>query len=212
MFLEYYSPIPYKLWCQITPASLRLAKGNRMIRDYVESTLAKDDISEFTLAARLRELNEVPRELAVAECLDHLGAGVETTGDVLCFLMWELSQPRNEARMNKLHEEFLDMQLEPLHALPYLSAVIQEALRLWAPGTLPLPRYVPDGGRNIDGHFLPGHTIVGCQSYTFHRNESVFPSPNEFVPERWLDPNGSSERQRLNFSFGLGARTCIGKQ
>jgi cytochrome P450 len=52
-----------------------------------------DSLEEFTLLHRLRgKLDEqsTVQDIA-AECLDHLVAGIDTTGDVLCFLMWELS-------------------------------------------------------------------------------------------------------------------------
>lgn len=183
-----------------------------MVREYVKTSLLKEDISNFTLASRLLERNNVDTDSAVAECLDHLGAGIETTGDTLCFLMWELSQPKNSARMDRLHEELQNSGSKNLEALPYLNAVIQEALRLFAPGTLPLPRHVPANGRHLDGYFIPAHTVVSCQSYSLHRNGEAFPSPNDFLPERWLDPNGHTLRQSFFFAFGLGARTCIGKQ
>lgn len=151
----------------------------------------------------------------VAECLDHIGAGIDTTGDALCFLMWELSQPHNAERMHRLSEELRTCDPlcgDKLDSLPYLNAVVEETLRLWAPGTLPLPRYVPQGGRVIDGYYIPGHTIVSVQSFTMHRfDQTAFPEPDKFIPERWLEEKGSGERQRLMFAFGAGARTCIGK-
>ena len=171
--------------------------------------------SEFTLATRLLQHSEMGMADMVAECLDHIGAGIDTTGDALCFLMWELSQPHNAKRIQRLMEELKTCDPEQggrLDLLPYLNAVIEETMRLWAPGTLPLPRYVPQGGRVIDGYYIPAHTIVSAQSYTVHRlDRTVLPEPEKFLPERWLDDKGSVERQRLMFAFGSGARSCIGK-
>ena len=185
-----------------------------MIRDYVKQTLDAGGHADFTLAAKLLNLPTFDRSLVVSECLDHIGAGIETTGDTLCWLMWELSQPKHRDKVDKLRAELLGRQPgQGLDALPYLVAVVQESLRLWAPGTVQLPRYVPEGGRHMDGYFVPGHTIVGVTSYSMHRlDTSVFPNPDEFLPERWLNPEGNSERMRLFFAFGIGARTCIGKK
>lgn len=214
LFLRYYSPFLHKLRSAILPKSSGLEKGGAMIRDYVRHTLAAGGHSDFTLAAKLLKLDEFDRGLVISECLDHIGAGIETTGDTLCWLMWELSQPQHQAKVERLRTELVGRDPNVgLEALPYLGAVIQEALRLWAPGTVPLPRYVPKEGRFMDGYFMPGHTIVGTTSYSMHRlDTSVFPDPEEFVPDRWLDPEGSSERMRLFFAFGMGARTCIGKK
>ncbi|RMJ15214.1 hypothetical protein CDV36_005112 [Fusarium kuroshium] len=184
-----------------------------MIRDFVLECMAKDGLSDFTLATRLLSLDDVDMNLAEAECLDHIGAEIETTGDTVCWLMWELSQPKNWDKVTLLHNELVDADSNKgLETLPYLGAVVQEALRLWAPGTLPLPRYVLKGGRHIDGYFLLSDTIVGCTAYSMHRiDTTIFPDADEFIPERWLDSAGNTDRQRLFFAFGLGARTCIGK-
>ncbi|KAL2827873.1 cytochrome P450 [Aspergillus pseudoustus] len=214
-FLTYYSPFLGKLWNLLAPTSTSSEKGGEMIHKYVTNTLARGGHSDFTLAARFSTQGEkLDLPLAISECLDHIGAGIETTGDTLCWLLWALSQPQHTARVTQLHEELVHAHRESLdiHTLPYLGAVVQEALRLWAPGTLPLPRYVPEEGRCIDGYYLPGKMVVGCTAYSMHRlDTAVFPDADEFVPERWFDNKGGSDRQRNFFAFGLGARTCIGK-
>ena len=40
--------------------------------------------------------------------------------------------------------------------LPYLHAVLEEALRIHQPAPTHLPRVVPLGGRKISGHWIPG--------------------------------------------------------
>jgi cytochrome P450 len=76
-----------------------------------------------------------------------------------------------------------------------------------------LPRYVPRGGREIDGFFVPEGTIVSSQAYSVHRvDRTAFPDPDIFRPERWLDLKGDAERRRLFFAFANGGRGCVGKQ
>lgn len=52
--------------------------------------------------------------------------------------------------------------------------------------TLPssLERVVPAKGAEVAGHLLKGGTIVCMQAFTQHRQEAVFPNPEEFEPER----------------------------
>lgn len=176
--------------------------------------MARTDFADFSLMARLLHEKKMSVDAIASECHDHITAGIDTTGDTLCFLLWELSQPNQRKRVLRLREELKQEHAEnSLDSLPYLDALLQEALRLWAPGMQSLPRFVPAGGGEIDGYFVPGGDIVSCQSYTTHRyDERVFQDADLFAPERWLDPNGDSERGRLFFAFGSGARTCIGRQ
>lgn len=151
---------------------------------------------------------------AAAECKDHMAAGIDTTGDGLCLLMWELSQPQNLCFQHRLYNELTAAPANtPLDSYVYLDAVIKEALRCAPPIPMSLPRYVPAGGREIDGFLVPGYTIVSCQPYSVHRmDDNVFPEPDRFNPDRWLVEEGTAERNRLFFSFATGGRGCTGKK
>lgn len=47
--------------------------------------------------------------------------------------------------------------------------------------------------------------------YPSLQDESVFPEPKKFLPERWLDPNGSAWSNPKSFLvFGSGPHKCIG--
>lgn len=148
-----------------------------------------------------------------AECMDHMAAGIDTTGDSLCFLMHELSLPRSESIQRHLRQEISQNPDARIDELLYLDAVIKEGLRLFAPIPMSLPRYVPESGRNICGYDCPEGAIVSCQAYSLHlANPDVFPNAESFMPERWLQKEGEAERNRLLFAFSAGGRGCIGKQ
>ena len=98
--------------------------------------------------------------------------------------------------------------------LPYLDAVIKEAFRLHPAPGLPLERVVPVGGAEICGEVIPGGTIVGCNPWVIHRRPEIFGKDVEaFRPERWIEAD-KEHRKRMEgcmLQFGMGARTCIGK-
>ncbi|RSL84187.1 hypothetical protein CEP52_016502 [Fusarium oligoseptatum] len=89
-----------------------------------------------------------------------------------------------------------------------------------APG-LPLERIVPPQGAEIGGHHIKGGTIVGASAWLIHNRPEIFgDNTNEYRPERWLpDPNANPEEEDkrikkmsgMMFQFGMGSRTCIGK-
>ncbi|KAJ5921752.1 hypothetical protein N7454_009226 [Penicillium verhagenii] len=139
-------------------------KANQYVLDMVSQT----EVENYTLLEKLkRKESKLDAMHSAAECKDHMAAGIDTTGDGLCLLMWELSQPQNLHFQQKLHEELLSASPDTsLDSLVYLDAVIKEALRCYPPIPMSLPRYVPEGGRLIDGYFLPAHAIVSVQPYT----------------------------------------------
>jgi len=105
--------------------------------------------------------------------------------------------------------------------LPYLDACIKEAFRLHPAPGLHLERVVPPQGAEIAGHFIKGGTIVGCSAWVIHRNKEIFGEDVEdYRPERWLadeSKDKDAEEKRIKemggvmLQFGMGARTCIGK-
>ena len=72
--------------------------------------------------------------------------------------------------------------------MPYLQAVIKEAMRLHPATGLPLWRVVPDGGAEISGQYFPAGAVIGLNTWVAHYNEDVFGADaKQFRPERWLE-------------------------
>ena len=75
-----------------------------------------------------------------------------------------------------------------LEQLPYLSAVLLEAIRLSYGVSSRLPRIAPDETLIYEGKFrdkpvqyvIPPGTAIGMSSVIMHTNEDSFPEPNEF--------------------------------
>ncbi|KAG5945466.1 hypothetical protein E4U59_005719 [Claviceps monticola] len=192
------------------PRSVPLADNYVLERT---KTTKPTDTASFTLMRSLEDktgmLDHIDR---AAECLDHMVAGIDTTGDTLCYLMWELSQSRSAHLQRRLSEELQNKTELALDQLPFLDAVLCEGLRCFPAIPMSMPRVVPQGGRIIDGFSLPEKTTVSCQPHSVHRiNADVFPEPETFYPDRWMDSKGDADRRRLLFSFSNGGRGCIGK-
>ncbi|KAJ3955571.1 hypothetical protein N0V92_007893 [Colletotrichum tropicale] len=105
--------------------------------------------------------------------------------------------------------------------LVYLDACIKEAFRMHPAAGLPLERIVPEQGAEIAGAFVKGGTIVGCSAWIIHRRPEIWGADvDTYRPERWLvdeTKDREAEEQRIKemnghmFQFGMGSRTCIGK-
>ncbi|UNI21541.1 hypothetical protein JDV02_007521 [Purpureocillium takamizusanense] len=210
--ISHYAPTLHRLFAGVLSLFVK-PREVPLADNYVLETSKRTDAASFTLMSRLEEKSvELDAIDMAAECLDHMVAGIDTTGDSLCFLMWELSQPRSLQYQRRLTEELRSKPEASIDQLPFLDAVLNEALRCFPAIPMSLPRLVPPGGRTVDGVWLPEDTIVSCQAYSVHRiNEDVFPQPDKFDPDRWLAPERDPDRRRLLFAFSNGGRGCIGK-
>jgi cytochrome P450 len=192
---------------------LAKARPSPLANQYVYSTCKKPSAGENTLLHKLQKSKTFSQIQVAAECMDHMAAGIDTTGDALSFLLYQLSLPESWNVQEKLAQEFRENEGKSLDELRYLDAVVKEGLRCFPPIPMSQPRYVPEGGRTIDGYVVPGGTIVSAQAWSVHRlNEDVYPDGSKFVPERWLDEVTGLDMNRLFFAFGLGARGCTGRQ
>ncbi|OCT47226.1 Pisatin demethylase [Cladophialophora carrionii] len=101
--------------------------------------------------------------------------------------------------------------------LPYLHAVVLEAMRVHPSLGTGLPRVVPHPGVEISGRFFPGGTGVIMNQNAVHFDRNVFGADaEEFIPERWLRDDDDGGRnaaymERHMMHFGYGKRICIGR-
>lgn len=98
--------------------------------------------------------------------------------------------------------------------LPYFNAVLKESMRIHPSVGLLMERHVPPEGVEIHGHFIPGGTIVGINPWVTNRDPKIFPDPDTFRPERWLEASEEQLKQMdsiLELNFGGGSRKCIGR-
>ncbi|RPD56953.1 cytochrome P450 [Lentinus tigrinus ALCF2SS1-7] len=149
-----------------------------------------------------------------AEANNMVGAGSETTASILTVATFYVL---NDASIRKrlvteLVEAWpdVDMQvgLETLEKLPYLTAVIKEALRVGHGIVGPLPRIVTPNDAIIAGHAVPAGTVVAAGHSFIHLDPVVFPDPYAFCPDRWL--GGNKDLDQYLVVFSRGPRQCIG--
>lgn len=156
----------------------------------------------------------------------NLQAGSDTTAIALRTIVYYLL--KNPSMQTKLRIELDAPSVshpvsfkQAFNDLPYLGAVIQEALRIHPPFALLLERAVPASGLALpNGVYLPEGTKVGMFGYTMHLDTEVFGEDAEaFNPDRWLrkmDEDDQSYKDRLrrmkslDMTFGHGQRQCVG--
>lgn len=198
-----------------------------------EKVAMKPDLLSKFIQAKADRPDFMNDSLVMTMAVSMAFAGSETTAISLAAVFYYLL--KNPASLQKLLAEIDDkarangfkdnkhglVEWSEAQEMPYLDACVKEAFRLHPAPGLPLERIVPEQGVEIAGKFVKGGTIVGVSAWVIHRNKEIFGEDVEaFRPERWMvDPSldKASEEKRIKemastlLHFGMGARTCIGK-
>jgi cytochrome P450 len=93
-----------------------------------------------------------------------------------------------------------------IFALPYLSAVCKEVLRIYPTQLFTFPRLVESTVKIMGYELNPGTILIGS-IYSTHQHQDLYPEPQKFQPERFLDKQYSPYEF---LPFGGGSRVCIG--
>ncbi|KAJ4406658.1 hypothetical protein N0V85_004476 [Neurospora sp. IMI 360204] len=93
--------------------------------------------------------------------------------------------------------------------LPFLQACIKEALRVFGPVSMTLPRLAPPGGLTIGSKHFPEGTILSINPWVMHHSRELWgPDAREFNPDRWLKDNaGELDRYFMPVSDLLTTNT-----
>ncbi|KAK1845598.1 cytochrome p450 pisatin [Colletotrichum chrysophilum] len=191
------------------------------VRGQEDGAAAKESFLTKFLAKHSSDPN-FTNEYVLAGCAANMFAGSDTTGLSLSAILYNLlKSPESMRKLRQEIDEFAsrgELSEAPTfmesQRMPYLQAVIKEALRVHPAVGLPLERVVPEGGASIGGRFFPEGAVVGINSWVQHRDKVLFgDDADHFRPDRWLvsDETKLSVMNRNWTPFGLGSRTCLGK-
>ncbi|HRF97419.1 MAG TPA: cytochrome P450, partial [Aggregatilineales bacterium] len=97
---------------------------------------------------------------------------------------------------------------DQLSSLPYLGAVIDEALRLYPP--IHLGSRFATKELSYKGYRIKKGERVLYSIYLSHRDPAYWENPNEFMPERFLGDKKPANNAYHYLPFGKGTRNCIG--
>lgn len=136
-------------------------------------------------------------------------AGHDTTAVALA---WALEQivPRTDV-VARIADEFLrvagggPLRADQLDQLDYLDGAIRESLRIRT--ILPFVVRLTKTAYTAGGREYPPGVILAPCSYLVHRREDLYPEPEKFRPERFLERRYAANEW---FRFGGGIRMCLG--
>ncbi|KAL0409538.1 UNVERIFIED_CONTAM: cytochrome [Sesamum radiatum] len=108
----------------------------------------------------------------------------------------------------------LNTEVEEFHIpkLKYLEAALKETMRLHPVVPLLVPRS-PTQTSTVGGYTIPKRTRIFINVGWIQRDPSIWDSPSEFKPERFLHESEKFDFSGNNFyylPFGSGRRICAG--
>ena len=163
------------------------------------------------------------QEEASGEALLQVVAGSDTSAGTIRTVM--LNILTNPTSYSKLRKEIADgiangkvsspIKDAEARQLPYLQAVLKEAMRLMPPASGAFFKTVPAAGDTIDGKFIPGGTQIGSSPLGIHRSKKIFgPDADLFRPERWIEASPEKFDHMagtVDLIFHYGKYQCLGR-
>lgn len=175
----------------------RRAAGAGTTSEAPDQAGGRDDILSLLLAARHEDGSPMTDAELRDELITLLVAGHETTANALAWACERLA--RHPEKLARLAEDVGS------GSDAYLRAVIQETLRLRP--VLSIVNRRLQAPMQFGGYELDAGVTVVPAIYLVHRRPDVYPEPDRFLPERFLErPPGTYTW----IPFGGGVRRCLG--
>uniref|UniRef100_A0A914XTV3 Cytochrome P450 n=1 Tax=Panagrolaimus superbus TaxID=310955 RepID=A0A914XTV3_9BILA len=142
-------------------------------------------------------------------------AGQETTANTLIFsILYLLHNPEIQTKLHKELDAVIGsdrrINLSDKNSLIYVNAFINEVQR--SVNLLPqnlLHRTLKDV--KVGKYFIKKGTTIIPQISNVLYNENIFPEPQNFKPERFIDENGQLKKVNELVPFSIGKRQCLGE-
>ncbi len=119
--------------------------------------------------------------------------------------------PQVEARFHAELDAVLGGRVptpEDLPKLVYTRRVLDEVMRLYPP--IPAILRQAAAGDVICGHRIRRGTIVAVLPWVIHRHRRLWPEPDRFDPDRFLEENSAGRPKLAYLPFAAGPRVCVG--
>ncbi|KAJ9521287.1 hypothetical protein QJQ45_023003 [Haematococcus lacustris] len=174
------------------------------------------DLLDMLLLARNEDGSALGDSELRDEVMTMVTAGHETSANVLAWAMYQLA-----LHPEAVHQAVAEVQavcgpgpeaVQPHHLpkLRYLEAVLQETLRLHPP-VWAFDRQAAQQDELPGGVQIVQGSYILLSPYALHRQPDLFPEPDAFKPERFLEGGSAAALPRFQYiPFGGGGRSCIG--
>ncbi len=192
-----------------TPARTRFRRARRTLDAIVYDIIAQrrrdpgdrgDALSMLLEASDPETGYRLSDEQVRDEAMTLFLAGHETTANALTWTLYLIAQDRAA-------EDILGVAAQKSDRAA-VERVLREGMRLYPPAWI-LGREAQRNLRLVDGSAIARRTTIFVSPYILHRMAALYPQPERFDPDRWIDGEGAPFAY---VPFGGGARRCIGEE
>ncbi|KAJ9670865.1 hypothetical protein PVL29_027043 [Vitis rotundifolia] len=218
----FYDPFRINERCsKLVPRVRKLVRGIIQEHRLGESSRLSDNSDFVDVLLSLDGEEKLHEDDMVAVLWEMIFRGTDTTALLTEWVMAELvlhpevqTKLQTELDMMVMNESVTDADVAKL---PYLQAVVKEALRVHPPGPLlSWARLSTSDVQLSNGMLVPTNTTAMVNMWAITHDPKIWPNPLEFSPERFLESAGGADvdvrGSDLRLApFGAGRRVCPGK-
>ncbi|XP_072045010.1 cytochrome P450 2J4-like [Amphiura filiformis] len=179
-------------------------------RDYIDVYI--DEIEQRQTLNRNSAVNykNLPRTLG-----NLFAAGTETTSTTLRWaVLYMMAFPEIQDRIHQELDSVVGRNRLPKLAdkteLPFTCATLFEVQRIATIAPLGVPHSCGED-TTLGPYTVPKGSIVVPNLWAVHHDPDLWPNPDEFNPERFLDENGALQEKDELIPFATGRRICPGE-
>lgn len=228
-FREMFLPFSLPNWLPL-PGNTAKRRALTVLRDLVQRHIStrqqeagseglhaaakRTDLLNMLLALRDDVTGEPlsPQEV-FDQCMVSFQAGHETSATALLWWSRLMAEHPESARRAQIEVDTVLQGgmpgAEQMAQLPWLTATLKEALRLYPPVAALMTRRTT-APFTLGGRAVPRGTMLRVTPWVLHRDERWFARADTFVPDRFLDGAAPIEKGAW-IPFGVGPRVCIGQ-
>jgi len=194
----------------------RMSLSLEIVRRH-QQTFDSENLRDFVdILIKAAEEEPALTEVIITNIMaDLLFGGIDTTANSLAwFLIAMVQYPDIQAKAHEELDRVVGRDRLPRSSdadnLPYFDAVLKEVMR-WKPvGPLAIPhRNAKDD--ILAGYQIPQDSMVMMNIFGAAHNEQLWPDPERFDPDRFLNDKLESVEKKFGFiPFGTGKRICVG--
>ncbi|KAH9170543.1 cytochrome P450 [Lactarius sanguifluus] len=172
-------------------------------------------------------LSGVEHERAEEDIKDVLGSLFQAGADTACVLplptvaamsslflalvLYPEVQKRAQAELDSVLSRDRLPTYEDRPRLPYIDAMTKEIMRWHIVAPMAVP-HAPTEDDFYRGYFIPKGAMVVANAWGVLHDPELYPDPEAFKPERFLDKDGNfCDDPLIPLAFGAGRRHCPGR-